>query len=49
VLFLSGERGKQELPGKSGLRSKKVGAFSFSMFYNSAKMQPTDHISIAVV
>lgn len=42
-----GDKGKHDCPGKSGLLSKKVGAFSFIMDNSSAKIQPTDQISIA--
>jgi hypothetical protein len=47
VGFLSGDRGKHDLPGNRGFLSMKVGAFSFIMPSNSAKMQPTDQVSIA--
>ena len=41
VLALAGESGKQEVPGKSGALSKKVGAFSLIIFRSSAKIHPT--------
>ena len=45
VTLFDGERGKQDLPGKSALRSKNVGAFSLIMLRSSAKMHPMPQIS----
>jgi len=49
VFYLAGDNGKHEDPGNKGDLSKNVGAFSFIIFNNSAKIQPTDHTSIAAV
>jgi hypothetical protein len=46
VGYVSGDRGKHDVPGKRGFLSAKVGAFSFNIVSNSAKIQPIDQISI---
>ena len=43
----SGERGQHDLPGKSGTLEKASAKFFSIILNSSAKMQPTDHISIA--
>ena len=43
------ERGKQEFPGKRGWRSKTVAKLDFIIVKSSAKMHPTDQISMAEV
>mmetsp|Transcript_935 Transcript_935/g.2209 ORF Transcript_935/g.2209 Transcript_935/m.2209 type:complete len:203 (-) Transcript_935:2036-2644(-) len=49
LVWWSGDRGKQELPGNRGLLSIKVGAFSRCIPHSSPMMQPTLHTSIALV
>lgn len=46
VGFFAGDNGKHDFPGNRGCRSIKVGAFSFIMPSNSARMQPAAQISI---
>ena len=45
-MAVHGESGKQDLPGKSGTLEKGSGKFSSIMLSSSAKMHPTDHMSI---
>ncbi len=43
----SGERGKQDFPGKRGFLSLTLAKFSFFIVKSSAKMHPSAHTSIA--
>jgi len=44
-----GDKGKQLFPGNKGYLSNMVAKFSLIMLISSAKIHPTDHISIAEV
>lgn len=45
-ISVSGDKGKHDLPGKSGTLEKGSGKFYVIMLNSSAKMHPTDHMSI---
>ena len=46
LIAVPGERGQHDLPGKSGTLEKASGKFYSIILNSSAKMQPTDHISM---